>query len=226
MMKPLAAEFIGTFALVSAVCGSALFSAGFSGIGSGLLGVALAVGITVMAMAYAMGPISGGHFNPAVTLGVWAGGKFEAGRIVPYIIAQVLGGSAAAFCFYIIASGKSGFAAGDFASNGYGAHSLDGYSLTSVLIIEAIITCLFVLVILGATDEKVPAGFAPIAIGLALAAFHIMAIPVSNASLNPARSTATALIAGGWALEQLWAFWIAPIAGGLAGGAINRWLRA
>ncbi len=218
MMKELGAEFVGTFTLVTAVCGAALFSAP----SAGLVAVAFAVGLSVLAMAYAVGPISGGHFNPAVTCGLVAAGRFEAGKAIPYIIAQVIGGAAAAAVFYVIlqgapASGKwNTFLA---ASNTYGG---TGFSLLSVGLIEVVITALFLVVITGATSAKASPGFAPIAIGLALVLFHLVAIPVSNASLNPARSTATAIFGGAAALQSLWLFWVAPIVGGIIGGLIGK----
>lgn len=212
--------------LVSAICGCAMISAAVPDVGSGILGVALGVGLAVTAMAYAVGPISGGHFNPAVTLGVWAAGRFDAKGIIPYIAAQVIGGGAAALVFFIILSSKVGWTPGDFASNGYGEHSPGGYSMLAALITEVVQTALFVFVVLAVTRHKTPAGFAPLAIGLTLAAMHLMSIPVANTSLNPARSTATALFAEGWALQQLWLFWVAPIAGGIIGGALDRWLGA
>lgn len=216
--KALAAEFIGTFALVASILGAALFSFPVAGI----VGVALSLGFTVMAMAYAVGRISGGHFNPAVTLGLVAGRRFAAGEAPAYIAAQCLGGFAAALVFWLIAAGKSGgFEVGNFASNMYGG---DGYSLLSAFVIEVVLTGLFIFIIMGATSERAPAGFAPIAIGLALAATQIMAIPVDNASINPARSLATALIALGEPLAQLWLFWVAPILGGVLGGLLGRWL--
>lgn len=224
--KKLGAEFIGTFALVSAVCGAALFSAGFPNGGAGIFGVAFAVGLTVMAMAFAVGHISGAHFNPAVTLGLWAGGRVESKDIVPYILAQVAGGAAAAAVFFLIASGQADFTAGGFASNGYGAHSPAGFSLLSVFIAEVVLTALFLIVIMGATSKSAPAGFAPIAIGFALATIHLMSIPISNTSLNPARSLATAIFADDWALQQVWMFWVAPILGGIAGGFIAKWLQS
>ena len=224
-MRDLGAEFIGTFMLVSAVCGSALFSATFPDVGSGILGVALAVGLTVLVMIYAVGHISGAHFNPAVTCGLWAAGKFPAPKVATYILAQVIGGTVAAGVFFIIAAGQVGFETGGFASNGYGAHSPGGFSLTSVLLIEFVMTALFLIIIVGATSERSAPGFAPIAIGLALTAIHLIAIPVSNASVNPARSLATAFYADGWALQQVWVFWLAPILGGIAGGYISRWLQ-
>ena len=221
-MGKLLSEFVGTFMLVSAVCGAALFTAGSPGNGAGILGVSFAVGMTVLAMAYAVGHVSGAHFNPAVTIGLWAGGKFETRDIPLYIGAQVIGGACAALVFYLIASGKSDMALGNFASNGYGSQSPGKFSLGSVFLVEVVITALLLIVIIGATSAKAPAGFAPIAIGLALAVFHLMAIPVSNASLNPARSTATAIFGGGKALAQLWLFWVAPIMGGMLGGVISR----
>jgi aquaporin Z len=224
-MPKLLAEFIGTFMLVSAVCGAALFTAAFPGNGAGILGVSFAVGLTVLAMAFAVGHVSGGHFNPAVTCGLWAAGKFEVGDIPKYVAAQVVGGTCAAAVFYIIASGKADISLGNFASNGYGSASPANFGLVSVFLTEVVITALFLIVIVGATSDKAPAGFAPIAIGLALAVFHIMAIPVSNASLNPARSTATAIFGGGTAMAQLWMFWVAPIVGGVIGGAISRVLQ-
>ncbi|GBF25722.1 aquaporin Z [bacterium MnTg02] len=199
-MGKLLSEFVGTFMLVSAVCGAALFTACSPGNGAGIIGVSLAVGMTVLAMAYAVGYVSGGRFNLAVTIGLWAGGKFETKDIPSYIGAQVAGGACAALVFYLIASGKSDMVLGNFASNGYGSQSPGKFSLGSVFLIEVVITALFLIVIIGATSAKAPAGFAPIAIGLALAVFHLMAMPVSNASLNPARSTATAIFGGGTAL--------------------------
>jgi aquaporin Z len=222
MSRELSAEFIGTFTLVTAVCGAALFSAP----SAGLVAVAFAVGLSVLAMAYAVGPISGGHFNPAVTCGLVAAGRFSSSKAVSYIIAQVAGGVAAAAVFYLILQGAP--AAGKWntflaASNTYGG---SGFSLVSVALIEIVITALFVLVIVSVTSPRAPAGFAPIAIGLALVLFHLVAIPVSNASLNPARSTATALFGGAAALQSLWLFWIAPILGGVIGGLIGKWLHA
>jgi len=217
--RELGAEFIGTFTLVTAVCGAALFSAP----SAGLVAVAFAVGLSVLAMAFAVGPISGGHFNPAVTLGLVAGGRFEMGRAPAYIIAQLLGGAAAACVFYLILSGAAGGKWNSFTdvSNLYGGtHS----SLIAVGLIEVVITALFLIVIMGVTTKNCPAGFAPIAIGLALTLFHLVAIPVSNASLNPARSTATALFGGPEALSSLWLFWVAPIVGGVIGGIVSKWL--
>ncbi len=226
LSKKLGAEFIGTFWLVFGGCGSAVLAAGFPGLGVGFAGVALAFGLTVLTMAYAVGHISGGHFNPAVTLGLWAGGKFEARDIIPYWTAQVAGAIVAAAVLYLVASGKAGFSlAGGFASNGYGEHSPGGYPLLSALVIETVLTCGFLIVILGSTDARVPAGFAPIAIGLALTLIHLISIPVTNTSVNPARSTGQALFVGGWALSQLWVFWAAPLLGGVLGGFTYRALR-
>jgi len=226
MLKKTAAEFFGTFWLVFGGCGSAVLAAAWPQLGIGFAGVALAFGLTVLTMAYAVGHISGGHFNPAVTLGLWAGGRFGAKGVVPYIIAQVIGGIAAAGVLYLIASGKAGFdaTASGFASNGFGAHSPGGYSLQSAVIIELVLTAFFLIVIHGATDKKAPAGFAPVAIGLALTLIHLISIPVTNTSVNPARSTAVALFQGTWALQQLWLFWLVPIVGGCIGGLIYRFL--
>jgi aquaporin Z len=217
------AEFFGTFWLVLGGCGSAVLAAAFPDLGIGLLGVALAFGLTVVTMAYAVGHISGGHFNPAVSIGLWAGGRFAAGELLPYVAAQVLGGIAAGGVLYLIASGAAGFdLAGGFASNGYGPHSPGGYSMTAVLICEIVMTAMFLLIILGATDGRAPAGFAPLAIGLALCLIHLISIPVSNTSVNPARSTGVAIYVGGWATAQLWLFWVAPIVGALLGAGIYR----
>ncbi|EIC82193.1 aquaporin Z [Serratia sp. M24T3] len=226
MFRKLAAEFFGTFWLVFGGCGSAVLAAAYPGLGIGFAGVALAFGLTVLTMAYAVGHISGGHFNPAVTLGLWAGGRFSTKDIVGYIVAQVIGGIAAAAVLYLIASGKSGFDAtiSGFASNGYGEHSPDHYSVLSAIVIEIVLTCVFLIVIHGATDKHAPAGFAPIAIGLALTLIHLVSIPVTNTSVNPARSTAVAIFQGGWALQQLWLFWVMPIIGGILGGIIYRFL--
>jgi aquaporin Z len=222
-MKQYGAEFIGTFWLVLGGCGSAVLAAAFPGVGIGLLGVSLAFGLTVLTMAYAIGPISGCHLNPAVSVGLWAGGRFPANQLLPYIVAQVLGAIAAGGVLYLIASGKAGFeVAAGFASNGYGEHSPGGYSLQAALITEVVMTMMFVLVILGATDKRAPAGFAPIAIGLCLTLIHLISIPVTNTSVNPARSTGVAIYVGGWALSQLWAFWIAPIVGAVAGAFVYR----
>lgn len=226
MLKKTAAEFFGTFWLVFGGCGSALLAATFPQSGIGFAGVALAFGLTVLTMACAVGHISGGHFNPAVTLGLWAGGRFSVKGVVPYIIAQVAGGIAAAGILYLIASGKAGFdaTASGFASNGFGEHSPGGYSLQAAVIIELVLTMFFLIVIHGATDKKAPAGLAPVAIGLALTLIHLISIPVTNTSVNPARSTAVALFQGTWALQQLWLFWLVPIIGGCIGGLIYRFL--
>lgn len=226
MFRKLVAECFGTFWLVFGGCGSTVLAAAFPELGIGFVGVALAFGLTVLSMAYAVGHISGGHFNPAVTLGLWAGGRFPTKAIGGYIIAQLIGGIIAASCLYLIASGKSGFDAtvSGFAANGYGEHSPGHYSMTSAMTIEIILTCGFLLVIMGATDKSAPAGFAPVAIGLALTLIHLISIPVTNTSINPARSTAVAIFQGGWALEQLWLFWLMPCIGGLLGGILYRTL--
>ncbi|MDZ7855866.1 aquaporin Z [Sphaerotilus sp.] len=221
--KTLGAEFIGTFWLVLGGCGSAVLAAAFPQLGIGLLGVSLAFGLTVLTMAYAVGHISGGHFNPAVSVGLWAGGRFPAAQLLPYIVAQVLGGLAAGAVLYAIASGKAGFdAAAGFASNGFGEHSPGGYSMQAALVCEVVMTALFLVVILGATDARAPQGFAPIAIGLCLTLIHLISIPVTNTSVNPARSTGVAVFQGSWALSQLWLFWVAPIVGALLGAGIHR----
>ena len=222
MGKRLGAEFLGTFWLVFGGCGSAVLAAAFPGLGIGFMGVALAFGLTVLTMAYAVGHVSGGHFNPAVSVGLVAGGRFAAADLVPYVIAQVLGALAAAGVLYLIASGKPGFAPGGFASNGFGDLSPGGYSMQAALICEIVMTFFFVLVIMGATDGRAPAGFAPIAIGLALTLIHLVSIPVTNTSVNPARSTGVALFASTAALSQLWLFWVAPIIGGALGGFAYR----
>jgi len=220
-----AAELIGTFWLTFAGCGSAVIAAGFPQVGIGLVGVSLAFGLSVVTMAYAIGHISGCHLNPAVTIGLAAGGRFPAGQILPYIIAQVVGAIIAAALLYLIASGAPGFdLAKGFASNGYDAHSPGQYGLVSCLITEVIMTAMFLFVIMGATHGKAPAGFAPLAIGLALVMIHLVSIPVTNTSVNPARSTGPALFVGGWALAQLWLFWVAPLIGGALGGVTYRWL--
>ncbi|WP_268907617.1 aquaporin Z [Crenobacter intestini] len=225
MMKAYAAELIGTFWLVLGGCGSAVLAAAFPHLGIGFAGVALAFGLTVLTGCYAVGHISGGHLNPAVTVGLWAGGRFEGRHVLPYIIAQVIGGLIAGGVLYLIASGKAGFStAGGFASNGYGAHSPGGYDLASAALIETVMTMMFLFVIMGATSRKAPAGFAPIAIGLCLTLIHLVTIPVTNTSVNPARSTGVALYTGGWAIEQLWLFWLAPLVGGVIGGLLYRWL--
>jgi aquaporin Z len=220
-----AAELIGTFWLVFGGCGSAVLAAGVADVGIGWLGVAFAFGLTVMTMAYAIGHISGCHLNPAVSLGLWAGGRFPASEIAPYAIAQVGGAVLGAGVLYIIASGAEGFdLAAGLASNGYGEHSPGGYSLTSGLVAEIVLTFMFLLIILGATDARAPAGMAPIAIGLGLTLIHLVGIPVTNLSVNPARSTGPAIFVGGWALSQLWLFWLAPIVGAIAAGVAYRWL--
>jgi aquaporin Z len=216
-MKAYGAEFLGTFWLVLGGCGSAVLAAAFPGLGIGFVGVALAFGLTVLTMAYAIGHISGCHLNPAVSVGLWAGGRFPAKHLAPYIIAQVLGAIVAGGVLYLIASGKPGFELGGFASNGYGEHSPGGYSLLAAMVCEVVMTMMFLVIILGATDKRAPAGFAPIAIGFGLTLIHLISIPVTNTSVNPARSTGVAIYAGGWALAQLWLFWLAPIAGGALG---------
>ena len=224
-MRPYGAEFFGTFWLVLGGCGSAVLAAAFPNLGIGFLGVALAFGLTVLTMAYAIGHISGCHLNPAVSIGLWAGGRFPAARLLPYIVAQVLGAIAAAAVLYLIASGKAGFdVTAGFASNGYGAHSPGGYSLPAAFVTEVVMTTMFLLIILGATDKRVPPGFAPIAIGLGLTLIHLISIPVTNTSVNPARSTGVALFAGDWALDQLWLFWLAPVVGALLGALIYRYI--
>jgi aquaporin Z len=224
-MKQYGAEFFGTFWLVLGGCGSAVIAAAFPGVGIGLLGVSLAFGLTVLTMAYAIGHISGCHLNPAVSIGLWAGGRFPADKLLPYIVAQVLGGIAAGGVLYIIASGAAGFdVAKGFASNGYGEHSPGGYSLLAALVCEVVMTMFFLIVILGATDKRAPAGFAPIPIGFALTLIHLISIPVTNTSVNPARSTGVAVYVGDWAVGQLWLFWIAPIIGALLGVAIYRFI--
>lgn len=222
-MKQLSAEFFGTAWLVLGGCGSAVLAAGFPGMGIGFVGVSLAFGLTVLTMAYAIGHISGCHLNPAVSIGLWLGGRFPANRLVPYIFAQVAGGIAGAAVLYLIASGAPGFdAAKGFASNGFAEHSPGGYSMMAAFVCEVVLTMFFLLVILGATDKRAPAGFAPIAIGLCLTLIHLVSIPVTNTSVNPARSTAVALFAGDWALAQLWLFWLAPIAGSILGATVYR----
>ena len=220
----LVAEFIGTFWLVLGGCGSAVLAAAFPGVGIGLLGVSLAFGLTVLTMAYAIGHISGCHLNPAVTLGLAVSGRFKASEVLPYWIAQVLGAIAAAALLYLIASGKAGFdLGGGLAANGYADHSPGRYSLTAGFVTEVTMTFMFLMIILGATDPRAPQGFAPIAIGLALTLIHLISIPVTNTSVNPARSTGPALIVGGWALQQLWLFWVAPLIGAALAGAVYRW---
>jgi aquaporin Z len=227
MSQKMAAEFLGTLWLVLGGCGSAVLAAAFPEVGIGLLGVALAFGLTVLTMAFAIGHISGCHLNPAVSFGLWAGGRFPASELLPYIIAQVAGGIAGAGILYLIASGQEGFSlAGGFASNGFGEHSPGGYSMLSVMICEVVMTLFFLIIILGATDERAPKGFAPIAIGLGLTLIHLISIPVSNTSVNPARSTGPALFVGDWAVSQLWLFWVAPIVGAILAGFIYRYFRA
>ncbi len=224
-MKKYSAEFLGTFWLVLGGCGSAVLAAAFPNVGIGLLGVALAFGLTVVTMAYAIGHISGCHLNPAVSIGLWAGGRFDGRELFPYIVAQVLGAIAAGGILYVIASGKAGFdVAAGFASNGYADHSPGGYSLQSALVCEVVMTMVFLVVILGATDKRAPQGFAPLAIGLTLTLIHLISIPVTNTSVNPARSTGVALFVGGWAVQQLWLFWVAPIAGAMLGALVYRYL--
>lgn len=224
-VKKYVAEFIGTFWLVLGGCGSAVLAAAFPEVGIGLLGVSLAFGLTVLTMAYAIGHISGCHLNPAVSVGLWAGGRFPAKELPPYIAAQVLGGIVAGGVLYLIASGQAGFdAASGFASNGYGTHSPGGYTMQAALITEVVMTMMFVMIILGATDKRAPAGFAPIAIGLGLTLIHLISIPVTNTSVNPARSTGVALYVGDWATAQLWLFWVAPLAGATIGAAVYRFI--
>jgi aquaporin Z len=222
-INPLLAESFGTFWLVFGGCGSAVLAAGIPNLGIAFAGVSLAFGLTVLTMAYTVGHISGGHFNPAVTVGLWAGGRFPAKNVLPYIISQVVGATLAAAVLYLIASGKAGYAGG-LASNGFGAHSPDGYNATSAFVIEALLTGFFLFIIMGATDGRAPVGFAPIAIGLALTLIHLISIPVTNTSVNPARSTGPALLEGGIALQQLWLFWLAPIIGGVIGALAYNWV--
>ncbi|MDF4203668.1 aquaporin Z [Maribacter sp. SA7] len=221
-MKKFIAEFIGTLWLVLGGCGSAVLAAGFPEMGIGFVGVSLAFGLTVVTMAYAIGHISGCHLNPAVTIGVWIGGRFEGKDVFPYIVAQVMGGIAGAAILFLIASGKSDFVLGGFASNGYGEHSPGGYGMTSALIIEVVMTFIFLFVILGSTYTKAPRGFAGLAIGLCLTLIHLISIPVTNTSVNPARSTSQALFVGDWALDQLWLFWLAPIVGAIIAGLVYK----
>jgi len=224
-MKQYSAEFLGTFWLVLGGCGSAVLAAAFPELGIGFVGVALAFGLTVLTMAYAIGHISGCHLNPAVSIGLWAGGRFPANQLLPYIVAQVLGAIVAAAVLYVIASGAAGFdVSKGFASNGYGAHSPGGYSLLAALVCEIVMTMFFLIVILGATDKRASAGHAPIAIGFCLTLIHLISIPVTNTSVNPARSTGVALFAGDWAIDQLWLFWIAPIVGALLGAVAYRFI--
>ncbi len=223
MMKAYGAEFIGTFWLVLGGCGSAVLAAAFPELGIGFYGVALAFGLTVLTMAFAIGHISGCHLNPAVSVGLWAGGRFPASQLLPYIAAQVLGALVAGGVLFVIASGKAGFdVSAGFASNGYGAHSPGGYNMISALVTEVVMTMMFLIIIMGATDKRAPKGFAPIAIGLSLTLIHLISIPVTNTSVNPARSTGVALYVGDWATAQLWLFWLAPIAGAVLGAVVYR----
>ncbi len=225
LVKRMGAEFFGTFWLVLGGCGSAVLAAAFPNVGIGLLGVSLAFGLTVLTMAFAIGHISGCHLNPAVSFGLWAGGRFPGKDLVPYIIAQVLGGMVGGGVLFLIANGAVGFdVKAGFASNGVGLHSPGGYSMLAGIICEVVMTLMFLIIIMGATDKKAPAGFAPIAIGLGLTLIHLISIPVTNTSVNPARSTGVAIYAGGWAIQQLWIFWLAPIVGGIFGGLIYRLL--
>lgn len=225
-MKAYAAEFFGTFWLVLGGCGSAVLAAAFPDVGIGLLGVSAAFGLTVLTMAFAIGHISGCHLNPAVSVGLWIGGRFPAGKLGPYILAQVVGAIAAGGVLFVIASGQPGFDAvtSGFASNGFGEHSPGGYSMTAALVCEVVMTAFFLIVILGATDRRAPAGFAPIAIGLCLTLIHLISIPVTNTSVNPARSTGVALFVGDWAVAQLWLFWAAPIVGAAIGASIYKFI--
>ena len=224
-MRKVSAEFFGTFWLVLGGCGSAVLAAAFPEVGIGLLGVSFAFGLTVLTMAYAIGHISGCHLNPAVSIGLWAGGRFPAKQLLPYIAAQVLGGIAAGGVLFVIASGKAGFdVSAGFALNGYGVHSPGGYSLLAAFVTEIVMTMMFLLIILGATDKRAPQGFAPIAIGLGLTLIHLISIPVTNTSVNPARSLGVAVFAGGWALQQLWLFWAAPVIGAVLGAVVYRYI--
>ncbi|MCY1423463.1 Aquaporin Z [compost metagenome] len=223
MIRKLTAELIGTFWLVLGGCGSAVLAAAFPEVGIGLLGVSLAFGLTVVTMAYAIGHISGCHLNPAVSVGLWVGGRFQASQVLPYIIAQVLGGLLAGAVLYLIATGKAGFdPLNGFAANGYAEHSPGGYSLQAALVTEVVLTALFLFIIMGATDSRAPSGLAPLAIGLTLALIHLISIPVTNTSVNPARSLGVAVFAGPWALQQLWLFWVAPLVGAAAGALLYR----
>ena len=227
LTKKLAAEFMGTFWLVLGGCGSAVLAAAFPDVGIGLLGVAFAFGLTVLTMAFAIGHISGCHLNPAVSFGLWSGGRFSTAELGPYIVAQVIGGLAGAAVLYVIATGQAGFdVTAGFASNGYGEHSPGGYSLTAALVTEIVMTFMFLIIILGATDKRAPQGLAPIAIGLGLTLIHLISIPVTNTSVNPARSTGVAIFQGDWAISQLWLFWVAPIVGAILAGIIYRWFEA
>lgn len=224
MSKKLGAEFLGTFWLVLGGCGSAVLAAAFPDVGIGLLGVSLAFGLTVLTMAFAIGHISGCHLNPAVSVGLLVGGRFSGGELLPYVLAQVLGGIAGGAVLFVIASGQAGFETAGFASNGFGEHSPGGYSLTAALVCEIVMTFMFLIIILGATDERAPKGLAPVAIGLGLTLIHLISIPVTNTSVNPARSTGVAVFEGGWAMSQLWLFWVAPIIGAALAGIVYRWL--
>lgn len=227
LTKKLGAEFIGTFWLVLGGCGSAVLAAAFPDVGIGLLGVSLAFGLTVLTMAFAIGHISGCHLNPAVSFGLWSSGRFSTAELGPYIAAQVAGGIAGAAILYVIASGQAGFdASAGFASNGYGEHSPGGYSMTSALVTEVVMTFMFLMIILGATDKRAPQGFAPIAIGLGLTLIHLISIPVTNTSVNPARSTGVAIFQGDWAISQLWLFWLAPIVGAVIAGIVYKWFES
>lgn len=227
LTKKMSAEFIGTFWLVLGGCGSAVLAAGFPDVGIGLLGVSLAFGLTVLTMAFAIGHISGCHLNPAVSIGLWSSGRFPAAELAPYIFAQVIGGMAGAAVLYVIATGQTGFdVTAGFASNGYAEHSPGGYSLTVALVSEIVMTFMFLIIILGATDKRAPQGFAPIAIGLGLTLIHLISIPITNTSVNPARSTGVAIFQGDWAISQLWLFWLAPIIGAILAGIVYRWLES
>ncbi len=227
LTKKLGAEFIGTFWLVLGGCGSAVLAAGFPDVGIGLLGVSFAFGLTVLTMAYAIGHISGCHLNPAVSIGLWSSGRFPAAELGPYIAVQIAGGLAGAAVLYVIATGQAGFdVTAGFASNGYGEHSPGGYSMTAVLVTEVVMTFMFLMIILGATDKRAPQGFAPIAIGFGLTLIHLISIPVSNTSVNPARSTGVAIFQGDWAVSQLWLFWLAPIVGAILAGIVYRWFES
>ena len=227
IIKKTTAEFFGTFWLVFGGCGSALIAGKFPELGIGFAGISIAFGLTVVTMAYAVGHISGGHFNPAVSIGLWAGKRFPGKDLLPYIIAQVLGGIFAGAVLYLILSNQKDFSTvGNFASNGYGEHSIGGYSMVAALVAEIVLTCMFLIVIMGVTDKKAPAGFAPLAIGLALTLIHLISIPVDQTSVNPARSTGVAVFANAWALKQLWLFWVAPIVGGIIGAFIYNFLGA
>lgn len=223
-MKKLVAEFIGTLWLVLGGCGSAVLAAAYPELGIGFVGVAIAFGLTVLTMVYAIGHISGCHLNPAVSIGLWAGGRFDAKELLPYIVSQVLGGIAGAGILYLIASGKPGFELGGFAANGYGEHSPGGYGMLAALVSEIVMTFMFLLIILGATHSKAPAGFAGVAIGLGLTLIHLISIPVTNTSVNPARSTSQALFVGDWAMGQLWLFWLAPIVGAVLAGLVYKYM--